>query len=54
MFSRRKMKGRRVDRGIVVEHGLWVVVNSSVCQARWDLLCVPILDDAASADGGTY
>ncbi len=45
VLASRKMQARRVKGGIIVEHGIWVF-NSGVYHAQWDLLGVPVLNDA--------
>ena len=45
VLAPRSCKARRVDGGMLVEEGLWMW-NSGVYQAQWDLLGIPILNDA--------
>lgn len=44
-FSLRNAKTRRVDGGIVIEEGFWSF-NSGVDHAGWDVLAIPVVDDA--------
>jgi alkylation response protein AidB-like acyl-CoA dehydrogenase len=50
VFSPRGAKVRRVQGGIIVEQGIWFF-NSGVYQADWDLLGVPMLNDAGEQIG---
>jgi 3-hydroxy-9,10-secoandrosta-1,3,5(10)-triene-9,17-dione monooxygenase len=50
VFSGRAVKARRADGGIVVEKGMWFF-NSGVYQADWDLLGVPMFDEAGAPIG---
>lgn len=50
VFSGRAVKARRVDGGIFVEKGMWFF-NSGVYQATWDLLGVPMFDEAGEPIG---
>ncbi|HLZ74204.1 acyl-CoA dehydrogenase family protein [Phenylobacterium sp.] len=50
VFSPRGVKARRVQGGIMVEQGIWFF-NSGVYQADWDLLGVPMLNDAGEQTG---
>jgi 3-hydroxy-9,10-secoandrosta-1,3,5(10)-triene-9,17-dione monooxygenase len=50
VFSARGVKARRVQGGILVEQGIWFF-NSGVYQADWDLLGVPMLNDAGEQIG---
>ena len=50
VFSARGVKARRVQGGIIVEQGIWFF-NSGVYQADWDLLGVPMLNDAGEQIG---
>lgn len=40
-----KVKARRVDGGVFIEEGTWGY-NSGIYHAHWDILGIPILDDA--------
>ena len=50
VFSPRGVKARRAQGGIIVEQGIWFF-NSGVYQADWDLLGVPMLNDAGEQTG---
>src|SRR5579859_3248742 len=50
VFSPRGVKARRVKGGIIVDQGIWFF-NSGVYQADWDLLGVPMLNDAGEQTG---
>jgi alkylation response protein AidB-like acyl-CoA dehydrogenase len=50
VFSARGAKARRVQGGIIIEQGIWFF-NSGVYQADWDLLGVPMLNDAGEQIG---
>ena len=50
MLSCAKSRAHRVEGGIVVEHDMWAF-NSGAYQVQQDLLCVPILGDAAFVTG---
>lgn len=50
VFSGRAVKARRADGGIIVEKGMWFF-NSGVYQADWDLLGVPMFDEAGEPIG---
>jgi 3-hydroxy-9,10-secoandrosta-1,3,5(10)-triene-9,17-dione monooxygenase len=50
VFSPRGVKARRAQGGIIVEQGIWFF-NSGVYQADWDLLGVPMLNDAGEQIG---
>jgi alkylation response protein AidB-like acyl-CoA dehydrogenase len=44
------VKTRRVEGGVVIEDGTWAF-NSGVSHAEWDILGIPILDDAGRITG---
>lgn len=44
-LSVRNAKTRRVDGGIVIEDGIWAF-NSGVVHAAWDVLAIPLVDEA--------
>jgi len=50
VFSPRGVKARRAPGGIVVEQGMWFF-NSGVYHAQWDLLGVPMFNDAGEPIG---
>lgn len=50
VFSPRGVKARRAQGGIIVEQGIWFF-NSGVYQADWDLLGVPMLNEAGEQTG---
>jgi 3-hydroxy-9,10-secoandrosta-1,3,5(10)-triene-9,17-dione monooxygenase len=50
VFSGRALTARRVKGGIFVDKGTWFF-NSGVYQATWDLLGVPMFNDAGEAIG---
>ncbi|HZZ04919.1 acyl-CoA dehydrogenase family protein, partial [Paraburkholderia sp.] len=50
VFSARGVKAHRVDGGIVVEKGMWFF-NSGVYHAHWDLLGVPMFNEAGESIG---
>lgn len=50
VFSNRAVKAHRVDGGIVVDKGMWFF-NSGVYQADWDLLGVPMFNEAGDPIG---
>lgn len=50
VFSGRAVKARRANGGIFVEKGMWFF-NSGVYQADWDLLGVPMFNDAGEPIG---
>src|ERR1700730_5115994 len=45
VLAPRKVKTRRVDGGGLIEEGSWSF-NSGVQHAQWDILGIPIFDDA--------
>jgi 3-hydroxy-9,10-secoandrosta-1,3,5(10)-triene-9,17-dione monooxygenase len=50
VFSGRAAKARKVDGGIQIEKGMWFF-NSGVYQANWNLLGVPMFDEAGNPTG---
>lgn len=50
VFSGRAAKAKRVDGGIHIEKGMWFF-NSGVYQATWDLLGVPMFNEAGEPTG---
>jgi 3-hydroxy-9,10-secoandrosta-1,3,5(10)-triene-9,17-dione monooxygenase len=50
VFSSRGVKARRASGGIVVEKGIWFF-NSGVYHAQWDLLGVPMFNEAGESIG---
>lgn len=50
VFSSRAVKAHRVEGGIVVDKGMWFF-NSGVYQADWDLLGVPMFNEAGEPIG---
>lgn len=50
VFSPRGVKARRADGGIVIEKGIWFF-NSGVYHAQWDLLGVPMFNEAGESIG---
>jgi 3-hydroxy-9,10-secoandrosta-1,3,5(10)-triene-9,17-dione monooxygenase len=50
VFSARGVKAHRVDGGIVVDKGIWFF-NSGVYHAHWDLLGVPMFNEAGESIG---
>lgn len=50
VFSARGCQARRVEGGILVEKGIWFF-NSGVYHATWDLLGVPMFDEAGEPIG---
>lgn len=50
VLSPRGVQARRVDGGIIVDKGIWFF-NSGIYQADWDLLGVPLLNDAGEMVG---
>ena len=49
VFSPRGVKARRAPGGIIVEQGMWFF-NSGVYHAHWDLLGVPMFNEAGETD----
>lgn len=45
VFMPRRAKTRRVDGGVMIEEGIWNF-NSGVYHAQWDVLGIPIFDEA--------
>ena len=45
VLAPRRVKTRRVDGGVLIEEGSWSF-NSGVHHAHWDILGIPIFDDA--------
>jgi alkylation response protein AidB-like acyl-CoA dehydrogenase len=45
VLAPRKVKTRRVDGGVLIEEGSWSF-NSGVHHAHWDILGIPIFDEA--------
>jgi 3-hydroxy-9,10-secoandrosta-1,3,5(10)-triene-9,17-dione monooxygenase len=53
VLAPRKVKTRRVDGGVLIEEGSWSF-NSGVHHAHWDILGIPIFDDAGQfVDSGS-
>lgn len=50
VFSARGVKARRAPGGIVIEKGMWFF-NSGVYHAQWDLLGVPMFNEAGEPVG---
>lgn len=50
VFSSRACKARKAPGGIFIEKGMWFF-NSGVYHAQWDLLGVPMFDDAGEPTG---
>ncbi|HEY5333280.1 MAG TPA: acyl-CoA dehydrogenase family protein, partial [Solirubrobacterales bacterium] len=50
VFAPRGVEARRVEGGIVVDKGIWNM-NSGVYHANWDLLGVPLLNEANEVTG---
>ena len=52
IFSGRALTARPVEGGIFVDKGMWFF-NSGVYQATWDILGVPMFDEAGEPTGDT-
>lgn len=50
IFTGRALTARRVEGGIFIDKGMWFF-NSGVYQATWDLLGVPMFDEAGEVTG---
>lgn len=50
VLAPQKVKTRRIDGGIMIEEGSWSF-NTGVYHAHWDLLGVPIVDEAGQSIG---